>query len=111
MPSFSIVSTTVAVSSETAEIDTSEADFRSVDEAIGYARRIAEELFELAEQLALDFDYTQVAVYEGQADPPELDIEDPGLVGMWMFVEDGVAWADAQALRDDASASAEPSTH
>ena len=41
MPSLSIVSTTVAIGSETAEIDTSEADFRSGDEAIGYARRMA----------------------------------------------------------------------
>ena len=40
--------------SETAEIDNSESEFRSADEAIGYGRRLAEELFELAEQLALD---------------------------------------------------------
>ena len=106
MPSFSVVSTSVALGGETAEVDTSRADFRSPDEAIGYARRVAEEMFELAEQLALDFDYTQVAVYEGEAEPQELDIGDPGLVGVWMFVEDGVAWADAQTLRDEAAAEA-----
>lgn len=41
-----------------------------------------QELVELAESLALDFDYVQVAVYEGEADPLEFDMEDPGLVGM-----------------------------
>ena len=82
MPSLSIVSTTVAICSETAEIDTSEADFRSGDEAIGYGAPHGQELVELAESLALDFDYTQVAVYEGEANPPEFDMEDPSLLGM-----------------------------
>ncbi len=108
MPTFSIVSTTVAQGSETAEVDTSEADFRSPDEAAGYARRMAEELFELSEQLALDFEYTQVAVYEGETEAQELDIDDPALVGIWMFVDDGIAWSDAQALRDEAAAEAPP---
>ena len=113
MPSFSVITTTVAVGSETAEIDTLDGEFRSPDEAMGYARRVAEELFDLAEQLALDFEYTQVAVYEGQVQPEELDVTDPAFTGMWMFIEDGVAWADAQALRDeqDEQAPAQPSTH
>ena len=103
MKIFSMVSISLAVGSETAELDTLRADFRSADEAIGYARRSAEELFELAEQLALDFDYTQVRVYEGQAERSEFDIHDPELVGIWMFVDEGVVWADAQTLRDEES--------
>lgn len=103
MPLFSVVSTTVAQGGETAEVDISSGEFRSLDEGIGYARRIAEELFGLADQLALDFEYSQVALYEGDVDPPELDIDEPSFLGMWMLVDDGAAWADAQALRDDAA--------
>lgn len=104
MPTFTIVSTALSKGSENTEVDTRSGDFRSADEAIGYGRRVAEEQFELASELALEFDYSQVAVYNGEADPSELDVHDPGLLGLWLFYEDGLAWSDAVALREEPEA-------
>ena len=100
MPTFTVISTTLAQASEDAELDNRSGDFRSADEAIGYARRIAEELFELASELVLDFEYSQVAVYQGDSQATELDVDAPDLLGVWLFFEDGVAWSDAASLRE-----------
>ncbi len=100
MTTFTVIATTLSQGSEDAEIDARGGDFRSPDEAIGYARRIAEEHFELAGELALDFDYSQVAIYEGDSEQSELDINAPDLLGIWLFFEDGVAWSSAQSLRE-----------
>lgn len=101
MPTFTIVSTALSQGSENAEVDTRNGDFRSADEAIGYGRRVAEETFELAGELALEFDYSQVAIYQDEAEAAELDIHDPGPLGLWLFFEDGIAWSDAEALREE----------
>lgn len=106
MPTFTVIATTLSQGSDDAEIDARSGDFRSPDEAIGYARRIAEENFELAGELALDYDYSQVAIYEGDPEPSELDIDAPDLLGVWLFFEDGVAWSSAQTLRDQQEANA-----
>lgn len=101
MPAFTIVSTSLSQGSDTAEVDNREGDFRSADEAIGYARRVAEELFELAGELALEFDYSQVAIYDGEVEPAEFDVADPALTGVWLFFEDGIAWSSAEDLRKE----------
>lgn len=100
MTTFTVIATTLSQGSDDAEIDARSGDFRSPDEAIGYARRIAEEHFELAGELALDFDYSQIAVYEGDSEQGELDISAPDLLGLWLFFEDGVVWSSAQSLRE-----------
>jgi hypothetical protein len=99
MAEFSIVAVTVSSGSEEAEIDVITAAFESADEAMGYARRMAEETHRLAAQLELDMDYSQVAVFEGET-PEEVDFDSPALVGAWLYDEDGVGWSTAAALRE-----------
>ena len=99
MPAFSITVVTTSRGSEEAEFDGLVAEFDDASEAKGYARRQAEEMHTLAAQLDLDFDYSHVSVFEGEVDPDAADVEHPALAGMWLFADDGVDWATAEALR------------
>ena len=76
------------------------ASFDPLAEAIGYARRMAEESQGLADQLDLDPDYSNVCVYEGEVDEQAVDPDHDSFVGMWFFTDDGVEWATAATLRD-----------
>lgn len=107
MPDFSIVSVTAAHGSEEAEFDGLVAEFDDASEAKGYARRQAEETHALAAQLQLDFDYSHVSVFTGEVDPGQADADSEAFVGMWLFADDGVDWASAEALKAEAEAPAE----
>lgn len=101
MPAYTIVTTSAAQGSDEAEINTLSDDFGNESEAIGYARRMADELLGVAAQLSLDFDYSNVSVYEGDLIDEELDPQDPTFMGMWVMDEAGVAFIEAAEVRDD----------
>ena len=65
MPAFTIVTTTATQAVDAVEVSTLSDDFTNESEAVGYSRRMAEELAGFAGQLALDFDYSSVALYDG----------------------------------------------
>lgn len=100
MADFTIVAMSAHRGSEQAELDVVVASFDPEAEAIGYARRMAEESQGLAEQLDLDPDYSNVCIYAGEVDEQKVDPEHPSFLGMWFFTDDGVEWATAQTLRE-----------
>ncbi len=116
MPVFTIVSTSVSEGSDEAELDVVSDEFSVEAEAVGYARRVADETHRMAAQLKLDFDYSHVCLFAGDLGEEEmLDPSHPALVGMWWYGEDGTDWADAEAVRaggegdePSAAAAAEP---
>ena len=83
-------------------------EFSVEAEAVGYARRMADETHNMAEQLALDTEYSHVAVYEGDVSEEQVDPSHPSLVGMWWYAEEGAEWADAASLSASANDDAEP---
>ncbi len=100
MTTYTIVASTVAQGSQEAELDTHVDDFTSTDEVIGYARRMAEEMYALTEQLNLDLDYSNVSLFDGDQSDEEVDADAAAFIGMWFFDEDGVGYASAEALRN-----------
>jgi hypothetical protein len=101
MPAYTLVTTTATQGSDTAEVSSLTDEFTDASEAIGYARRMAEELVGLADQLSLDFDYSNVSVYEGDLIDVDLDPGHPALVGVWVLDEDGAAYASAEEFRNN----------
>ena len=99
MPEFTIIAVSVARGAEEAELDVVGTEFGSAAEAIGYARRMAEESQQLAVQLDLDVDYSHVSVFEGEV-ADEIGLTHPALVGAWFYDDEGVAWSTAAAIRD-----------
>jgi len=108
MPAYTIVTTSAAQGSDEAEINTLADEFANESEAIGYSRRIADEMLGLAAQLSLDFDYSNVGLYEGDLIDQELDPEDPSFVGMWILDEAGVAFIAAEEYRENAAQESAP---
>jgi hypothetical protein len=107
MTIYTIVATSTAVGAQEAEIDTHIDDFVSDDEVIGYARRMAEEMFGLAEQLDMDLDYSHVGIFEGDHGEVDVDTSHPSFIGLWFFSEDGAGYVTAEALRADEAAEVE----
>jgi hypothetical protein len=103
MPAYTIVTTSAAQGSDTAEVNTLVDDFANESEAVGYSRRMADEMLGLAEQLTLDFDYSNVGLYEGDLIDEELDPANPAFVGMWVLDEAGAAFIGAHEIREDAA--------
>jgi hypothetical protein len=103
MPAYTIVTTSAAQDSEAAEVNTLVDDFANESEAIGYARRMADEMLGLAGQLTLDFDYSNVAIHDGDLIDEELGPMDASFIGMWVLDETGVAYVGADEVREDAS--------
>ncbi len=103
MPDFTVIAVTASEGAEEAELDIVASDFTEEAEAVGYARRMADETHRLAGQLKLDFDYSHVSVFRGEIDPDAetANSEHPDFVGMWFYVEDGSEWATAEALREE----------
>lgn len=101
MPAYTIVTTSAAQDSDSAEVNTLVDDFDNVSEAIGYARRMADEMLGLAEQLTLDFDYSNVAIHDGDLIDEELDPTYPSFIGMWVLDEVGVAFVGADEVREN----------
>jgi len=108
MPAFTIVTTSAAQGSDQAEINTLADDFANESEAIGYSRRMADEMLGLAAQLSLDFDYSNVAVYDGDLIDQELEPDDSSFVGMWVLDETGVSFVGAAQFRENAAEASAP---
>jgi hypothetical protein len=103
MPAYTIVTTSAVQDSDAAEVNTLVDDFANESEAIGYARRMADEMLGLAEQLTLDFDYSNVSIHDGDLIDEELDPTNPSFIGMWVLDEASVAFVGADDFRDGAS--------
>lgn len=103
MPAFTIVTTSATQGSDAAEVSTLTADFGDKSEAQGYSRRMAEEMIEMAHQLSLDFDYSNVGVYEGDLIDEDVDPTHPAFIGAWVLDEEGAAFVPADEFREVAT--------
>lgn len=103
MPAYTIVTTSVTQGSDAAEVNTLSDEFVNDSEAGGYSRRMAEEMVGLAHQLSLDFDYSNVGLYEGDLIDEEPDPEHPSFIGVWVLDDDGVAFVTAEEFRETAT--------
>ena len=92
MPAYTIVTTTATQGSDAAEVNTLTDDFGDQSEAIGYSRRMAEEMIGLAHQLSLDFDYSNVGLYDGDLLDEDLDPAHAAFVGIWILDDEGAAF-------------------
>lgn len=104
MPAFTIVTTSAAQGSEAAEVNTLTDEFGNESEAVGYTRRMAEEMLGMAHQLSLDFDYSNVCLYAGDLLDEDLDPAHPAFIGIWVLDEEGAAFVPADEFRDSADA-------
>lgn len=95
MPAYTIVTTSATEGSEAAEVNTLTDDFADQSEAVGYSRRMAEEMIGMAGQLLLDFDYSNVGLYDGDLLEEDLDPEHPAFIGMWVLDNEGAAFISA----------------
>jgi hypothetical protein len=100
MPAFTIVTTSAVQGSEAAEVNTLTDDFSNDSEALGYARRMADEMIDMANQLQLDFDYSNVGVYEGDLLDEDVTPDHPALIGVWVLDDEGSAFVPAEEFRD-----------
>ncbi|MCR5879406.1 hypothetical protein [Phenylobacterium sp. J367] len=94
--------------SDQAEVNTLSDEFENESEALGYSRRMAEEMLGLADQLSLDFDYSHVALYEGELFDEDLDPLHEAFVGMWLLDDAGAAFTRAQEFRENATVEPAP---
>ena len=92
MPAYTIVTTSAAQGSDEAEVNTLTDEFVDESEVLGYSRRMAEEMLGLAHQLSLDFDYSNVGLYEGDLVDEDLNPSHPSFIGMWVLDDDGAAF-------------------
>lgn len=100
MPAFTIVTTTATEGADEAEVSTLSDDFANESEAIGYSRRMAEELVGMARQLSLDFDYSNVSLYDGDLFDQDLTPDHPAFRGVWSLDEDGAAFVTPEEFRE-----------
>ncbi|WP_269716907.1 hypothetical protein [Caulobacter sp. NIBR2454] len=108
MPAYTIVTTSVVQGSDTAEVNTLTDDFANESEVLGYSRRMADEMLDMAGQLSLDFDYSNVGVYEGDFLDEDLDPDHASFIGGWVLDDESVAFVPAAEFREGA-AEANPS--
>ncbi len=101
MPAFTIVTISATQGSDAGEVSTLADEFVNESEALGYSRRMAEEMVGLAHQLSLDFDYSNVGLYEGDLVDEELDPEHPAFLGAWILDPEGVTFVPADEFRDN----------
>jgi hypothetical protein len=100
MPAYTIVTTSATQGSDEAEVNTLTDEFINESEARGYSRRMAEEMVGLAHQLSLDFDFSNVGVYDGDLIDVDLDPAHPSLIGVWVLDEEGAAFVTADEFRE-----------
>jgi hypothetical protein len=105
MPAYTIVTTSATQGSDAAEVSTLANEFGNESEALGYSRRMAEEMIDLAHQLALDFDYSNVGLYDGDLIDEELDPSHPAFIGAWVLDEEGAAFIAAEEFSEGAAES------
>lgn len=102
MPAYTIVTTSASQGSEAAEVNTLTDEFANESEAVGYSRRMAEEMLGMADQLSLDFDYSNIAVYDGDLLDEDLDPAHPAFIGIWVLDDEGAAFVPADEFRESA---------
>ncbi|WP_165186070.1 hypothetical protein [Caulobacter soli] len=100
MPAFTIVTTSATQGSDAVEVSSLADEFINESEALGYSRRMAEEMVGLAHQLSLDFDYSNVGLYEGDLIDEDLDPAHAAFMGAWVLDEEGVAFVPADEFRE-----------
>lgn len=100
MPAYTIVTTSASEGSEAAEVNTLTDEFGDQSEALGYSRRMAEEMLGLAHQLSLDFDYSNIGLYEGDLIDEDLDPTHPAFIGIWVLDDEGAAFVPADEFRE-----------
>jgi hypothetical protein len=100
MPAYTIVTTSATQGSDAAEVNTLTDEFDNESEALGYSRRMADEMLGLAHQLSLDFDYSNVGLFEGDLLDEDLDPSHPAFVGLWVLDEAGAAFVTAVDFRE-----------
>lgn len=103
MPAYTVVTISAAQDSDAAEVNTLSDEFANESEALGYSRRMADEMLGLANQLSLDFDYSNVSLYEGDLIDEDVDPSHPALIGVWVLDDDGAAFVPADEFRDGAT--------
>ena len=108
MPAYTIVTTSATQGSDAAEVSSLADEFGNESEALGYSRRMAEEMVGLAHQLSLDFDYSNVGLYDGDLIDEELDPEHPAFIGAWVLDAEGVAFVPADEFHEDAAVADAP---
>ena len=70
---------------------------------MGYSRRMAEEMVGFAHQLSLDFDYSNVGLYEGDLFDDELSPSHSAFRGLWVLDDDGAAFVTPDEFRESAA--------
>lgn len=95
MPAYTIVTTSATEGSDAVEVNTLTDEFSNEGEARGYSRRMAEEMIGFAQQLMLDFDYSNVSLFDGDLIDEELSPEHPSFIGIWVLDEEGAAFVSA----------------
>ncbi|MEN5362879.1 hypothetical protein [Brevundimonas intermedia] len=100
MSAYTIVTTSAVQGGDTAEVNTLTDDFSNDSEALGYARRMADEMIEMASQLLLDFDYSNVGVYDGDLIDEDITPDHTSLIGVWVLDEDGSVFVSAEEFRE-----------
>lgn len=100
MPAFTIVTTTATQGAEAVEVSTLSDDFGNESEAIGYSRRMAEEMVGMAHQLSIDFDYSSVGLYEGDLFDEDLTPDHPAFRGLWSLDEEGAAFVTPEEFHE-----------
>ena len=103
MPAYTIVTTSAAQGGDTAELNTLSDEFDNESEALGYSRRMADEMLGMAHQLSLDFDFSNVGLYEGDLVDEDLDPSHAAFIGMWVLDDEGTAFVLADEIRADAA--------
>ena len=103
MPAYTIVTTSAVQDSDAAEVNSLTDEFTSESEALGYSRRMADEMLGLAHQLSLDFDYSNVGLYEGDLIDEDVDPSHSSLIGVWVLDDDGAAFVPASEFREIAT--------
>jgi hypothetical protein len=101
MPFYTIVTTSATQGADTAEVSTLSDEFADESEALGYSRRMAEEMVGMAHQLSLDFDYSNIGLYDGDLVDEEPDTAHPSFRGMWVLDEDGPAFVGADEFHEE----------
>ncbi|WP_292053384.1 MULTISPECIES: hypothetical protein [unclassified Brevundimonas] len=96
MTAYTIVITTATEGNENAEVNTLTDEFANESEVIGYSRRLAEELVELAEELQLEFDYSSVGLYKGDVIDEDLTPEHETFLGLWVLDAEGAEYVTAE---------------
>ncbi|MDB5439677.1 MAG: hypothetical protein JWM33_2104 [Caulobacteraceae bacterium] len=102
MTAYTIVTTTATQGADAIEVSTLSDEFANESEAVGYSRRMAEEMVGFAHQLNMDFDYSNVGLYEGDLFDEDLNPSHPTFRGMWVMDEEGAAFVTPEEYSESA---------